>query len=92
VKALLFALATHHGNRDLSELMLISEASQPALGVLGVRFPAPVRLQIAYLLGADLQRRPLAVRLTLEPLNLRVIGSLQCIASDAADAPLGWST
>jgi heme a synthase len=61
---------THWDNRGLSMLVLILLAAQYALGVLDVFFLAPVWLQIAHLLGADLLWVALVVlvaRLTLEP-------------------------
>jgi heme a synthase len=57
-------------NRGLSILVLILLAAQYALGVLDVFFLAPVWLQIAHLLGADLLWAALVVlvaRLTLIP-------------------------
>src|SRR6202167_2481583 len=57
-------------NRRLSTLVLILLAAQYLLGVLDVVFLAPVWLQIAHLLGADLLWVALVVlvaRLTLEP-------------------------
>ncbi len=60
----------HWDNRGLSALVLILLAAQYALGVLDVAFLAPVWLQIAHLLGADLlwvALVVLAARLTLEP-------------------------
>ena len=57
-------------NRRLSAVILILLAAQFALGVLDVVFLAPVWLQIAHLLGADLLWAALVVlaaRLTLEP-------------------------
>jgi cytochrome c oxidase assembly protein subunit 15 len=61
---------THWDNRRLSTLVLILLATQYVLGVLDVVFLAPVWLQIAHLLGADLLWTALVVlaaRLTLEP-------------------------
>jgi heme a synthase len=61
---------THWDNRGLSTLLLILLAAQYALGVLDVVFLAPVWLQIAHLLGADLLWVALVVlvaRLTLKP-------------------------
>jgi len=46
--------SAHWDNRALSALVLILLAAQYALGVLDVVFLAPVSLQIAHLLGADL--------------------------------------
>jgi cytochrome c oxidase assembly protein subunit 15 len=60
----------HWDNHGLSMLVLILLAAQYALGVLDVFFLAPVWLQIAHLLGADLLWVALVVlvaRLTLEP-------------------------
>ncbi len=62
---------THWDNRGLSALVLILLAVQYALGVLDVVLLAPVWLQIAHLLGADVLWSTLVVlaaRLTLEPL------------------------
>jgi cytochrome c oxidase assembly protein subunit 15 len=62
--------AGHWDNRGLSALVLILLALQYALGVLDVVFLAPVWLQIAHLLGADLLWSALVVlaaRITLEP-------------------------
>jgi len=62
--------STHWDNRGLSALILILLAAQFALGVLDVVFLAPVWLQIAHLLGADLLWAALVVlvaRLTIEP-------------------------
>jgi cytochrome c oxidase assembly protein subunit 15 len=64
--------STHWDNRGLSALVLILLAAQYALGVLDVVFLAPVWLQIAHLLGADLLWVALVVltaRLTLEPVE-----------------------
>jgi cytochrome c oxidase assembly protein subunit 15 len=64
--------STHWDNRGLSALVLILLAAQYALGVLDVVFLAPVWLQIAHLLGADLLWTALVVltaRLTLEPVE-----------------------
>jgi cytochrome c oxidase assembly protein subunit 15 len=64
--------STHWDNRGLSALVLILLAAQYALGVLDVAFLAPVWLQIAHLLGADLLWVALVVltaRLTLEPVE-----------------------
>ena len=55
-------------------LVLILLAAQYALGILDVVFLAPVWLQIAHLLGADLLWAALVVlvaRLTLEPVEQR---------------------
>jgi heme a synthase len=65
---------THSDNRRLSMLVLILLAAQYALGVLDVFFLAPVWLQIAHLLDADLLWVALVVlvaRLTLEPADQR---------------------
>ena len=59
-------------NRGLSALVLILLAAQYALGVLDVVFLAPVWLQIAHLLGADVFWAALVVlaaRVTLEPVE-----------------------
>lgn len=64
--------STHWDNRRLSVLIVILLVAQFALGVLDVVFLAPVWLQIAHLLGADLLWASLVVlaaRLTLEPLD-----------------------
>ncbi|MGA9062070.1 MAG: COX15/CtaA family protein [Terracidiphilus sp.] len=64
--------STHWNNRGLSALVLILLAVQYALGVLDVVLLAPVWLQIAHLLGADLLWAALVVlaaRLTLEPVE-----------------------
>jgi cytochrome c oxidase assembly protein subunit 15 len=64
---------TQWDNRGLSTLALILLASQFALGVLDVAFLAPVWLQIAHLLGADVLWAALVVlaaRLTLEPVEV----------------------
>jgi cytochrome c oxidase assembly protein subunit 15 len=61
-------------NRKLSAVILILLAAQFVLGVLDVVFLAPVWLQIAHLLGADLlwvALVVLAARLTLEPVEQR---------------------
>jgi cytochrome c oxidase assembly protein subunit 15 len=66
--------STHWDNRGLSTLVLILLAAQYALGILDVVFLAPVWLQIAHLLGADLLWVALVVlvaRLTLEPVEQR---------------------
>ena len=60
-------------NRGLSALVLILLAAQYALGILDVVFLAPVWLQIAHLLGADLLWAALVVltaRLTLVPADV----------------------
>jgi cytochrome c oxidase assembly protein subunit 15 len=59
-------------NRALSALVLILLAVQYALGILDVAYLAPVWLQIAHLLGADLLWAAivvLAARLTIEPVE-----------------------
>jgi heme a synthase len=64
--------STHWDNRGLSALILILLAAQYVLGALDVVFLAPVWLQIAHLLGADLLWAALVVlaaRLTLEPID-----------------------
>ena len=61
---------THWDNRGLSALVLFLLAGQYVLGVLDVVLLAPVWLQIAHLLGADVLWSALVVlaaRLTLEP-------------------------
>jgi cytochrome c oxidase assembly protein subunit 15 len=61
-------------NRGISALILILLVAQFALGVLDVVFLAPVWLQIAHLLGADLLWAALVVlaaRVTLEPVEQR---------------------
>ena len=61
---------THWDNRGLSALVLILLAAQYVLGVLDVVVLAPVWLQIAHLLGADVLWAALVVltaRLTLQP-------------------------
>jgi cytochrome c oxidase assembly protein subunit 15 len=63
---------THWDNRGLSVLVLILLACQYVLGVLDVAFLAPVWLQIAHLLGADVLWAALVVlaaRLALEPVE-----------------------
>jgi len=62
--------SAHWDNRALSALVLILLAAQYVLGVLDVVLLAPVRLQIAHLLGADVLWAALVVltaRLTLQP-------------------------
>ncbi len=64
--------STYWDNRGLSALVLILLAVQYGLGILDVAFLAPVWLQIAHLLGADLLWAALVVlvaRLTLEPVE-----------------------
>jgi cytochrome c oxidase assembly protein subunit 15 len=65
--------AGHWDNRSLSALVLLLLAAQYALGILDVVYLAPVWLQIAHLLGADLLWAALVVlaaRLTLEPAEI----------------------
>jgi cytochrome c oxidase assembly protein subunit 15 len=65
---------THWDNRGLSALVLILLAAQYALGFLDVVLLAPVWLQIAHLLGADLLWAALVVlaaRIALEPVEQR---------------------
>lgn len=62
--------STHRDNHRLSALVLILLAAQFVLGVLDVLLLAPVWLQIAHLLGADVLWAALVVltaRLTLQP-------------------------
>ena len=62
--------SAHWDNRGLSALVLLLLAAQYVLGVLDVVLLAPVWLQIAHLLGADLLWAALVVltaRLTLQP-------------------------
>ncbi len=64
--------STHWDNRGLSALVLILLAAQYALGVLDVALLAPVWLQIAHLLGADVLWAALVVlaaRLALQPVD-----------------------
>ncbi len=63
---------SHWDNRALSALVLILLAAQYVLGILDVAFLAPVWLQIAHLLGADvlwIAIVVLATRLTIEPVD-----------------------
>jgi heme a synthase len=63
---------TEWDNRGLSALVLILLAAQYVLGVLDVVLLAPVWLQVAHLLGADVLWAALVVltaRLTLQPLE-----------------------
>jgi cytochrome c oxidase assembly protein subunit 15 len=63
---------THWDNRGLSALVLVLLAAQYVLGVLDVVLLAPVWLQIAHLLGADVLWAALVVltaRLTLQPVE-----------------------
>ncbi len=62
----------HWDNRGLSALVLLLLAAQYILGVLDVVLLAPVWLQIAHLLGADVLWAALVVltaRLTLQPIE-----------------------
>ena len=62
--------SAHWDNRGLSALVLLLLAAQYVLGVLDVVLLAPVWLQIAHLLGADVLWAALVVltaRLTLQP-------------------------
>ncbi len=62
--------SVHWDNRGLSALVLLLLAAQYALGVLDVVLLAPVWLQVAHLLGADVLWAALVVltaRLTLQP-------------------------
>ena len=62
----------HWDNRGLSALVLLLLAAQYVLGVLDVVMLAPVWLQVAHLLGADVLWAALVVltaRLTLEPIE-----------------------
>jgi cytochrome c oxidase assembly protein subunit 15 len=66
---------SHWDNRRLSALVLLLLVFQYVLGVLDVTFLAPVWLQIAHLLGADLlwvALIVLAARLTLEPAEQQI--------------------
>jgi cytochrome c oxidase assembly protein subunit 15 len=66
--------STHWDNRGLSALVLILLAAQYLLGVLDVVLLAPVWLQVAHLLGADVLWAALVVltaRVTLEPIEQR---------------------
>jgi cytochrome c oxidase assembly protein subunit 15 len=61
---------SHWDNRALSALVLLLLALQYVLGILDVAYLAPVWLQIAHLLGADVLWSAivvLAARLTIEP-------------------------
>lgn len=63
---------SHWDNRALSALVLILLAAQYVLGILDVAYLAPVWLQIAHLLGADVlwvALVVLAARLTIEPVD-----------------------
>lgn len=62
----------HWDNRTLSALVLLLLAAQYVLGVLDVVLLAPVWLQVAHLLGADMLWAALVVltaRLTLQPIE-----------------------
>jgi cytochrome c oxidase assembly protein subunit 15 len=62
----------HWDNRSLSALVLVLLAVQYALGVLDVLMLAPIWLQIAHLLGADVLWSALVVlaaRVTLQPVQ-----------------------
>ncbi len=64
--------SAHWDNRGLSALVLILLAAQYLLGVLDVALLAPVWLQVAHLLGADVLWAALVVltaRVTLEPIE-----------------------
>jgi cytochrome c oxidase assembly protein subunit 15 len=64
---------THWDNRGLSALVLVLLAAQYVLGVLDVVMLAPIWLQIAHLLGADVLWAALVVltaRLTLQPTDI----------------------
>jgi len=66
--------SAHWDNRGLSALVLVLLAAQYVLGVLDVVILAPVWLQVAHLLGADLLWSALVVltaRLTLLPVEAR---------------------
>jgi heme a synthase len=63
---------SHWNNRGLTALVLVLLAAQYALGVLDVVLLAPVGLQIAHLLGADVLWAALVVlaaRMTLQPVS-----------------------
>jgi heme a synthase len=65
--------SAHWDNRGLSALVLLLLAAQYVLGVLDVVLLAPVWLQLAHLLGADVLWAALVVltaRLTLQPTEL----------------------
>jgi cytochrome c oxidase assembly protein subunit 15 len=64
--------SAHGDNRGLSALVLVLLAAQYTLGVLDVVYLAPVWLQIAHLLGADVLWSALVVlaaRLAIEPVE-----------------------
>jgi heme a synthase len=63
---------THWDNRKLSAVVLLLLAAQYVLGVLDVFLLAPVWLQVAHLLGADVLWAALVVltaRLTIQPIE-----------------------
>lgn len=67
----------HWDNRGLSALVLLLLAAQYVLGVLDVVLLAPLWLQVAHLLGADVLWAALVVltaRLTLEPVERQGTG------------------
>ena len=69
--------SVHWDNRGLSALVLVLLAAQYVLGVLDVVLLAPVWLQIAHLLGADVLWAALVVltaRLTLQPQEIGTKG------------------
>jgi cytochrome c oxidase assembly protein subunit 15 len=69
--------SAHWDNRGLSALVLILLAAQYLLGVLDVVLLAPVWLQVAHLLGADVLWAALVVltaRVTLEPVQASTEG------------------
>jgi len=71
---------TEWDNRGLSALVLLLLAAQYVLGVLDVVLLAPVWLQIAHLLGADVLWAALVVltaRLTLQPRETGNNGQIQ---------------
>jgi len=66
--------SAHWDNRALSALVLLLLAAQYVLGVLDVVLLAPVWLQVAHLLGADVLWAALVVltaRLTLQPVEAK---------------------
>ena len=68
----------HWDNRGLSALVLLLLAAQYVLGVLDVVLLAPLWLQVAHLLGADVLWAALVVltaRLTLEPVERQGLGN-----------------
>lgn len=67
--------STHWDNRRLSAAVLLLLAAQYVLGVMDVVLLAPVWLQVAHLLGADVLWSSLVVlaaRMTLEPTETRL--------------------